>query len=160
MTAPRVGFGYDIHRLAPDRRLVLGGIPIEHPTGLVGHSDGDVLLHAIVDALLGAAGLGDIGTHFPDDDPAHAGADSVSFVERAVRLLAESGQRVASVDATVIAEAPRLAAHTEAMRTRIARALGVAPSAVNVKAKTNEGLGVIGAREAIAAMAVAVLEAR
>jgi len=157
MTGPRVGFGYDIHRLAPDRRLVLGGLVLEHPTGLAGHSDGDVLLHAVMDALLGAAGLGDLGAQFPSDDPAHAGADSLALLRQVGALVRGAGYVVASLDATVIAEAPRIAPHTGGMREAIARALGVGVDAVSVKAKTNEGLGAIGASEAIAAMAVALL---
>jgi len=156
MTAPRVGFGYDIHRLAAGRRLVLGGVAIEHPTGLVGHSDGDVLLHAIADALLGAAGLGDLGSLFPSDDPAYAGADSLDLLSRVGSKVREAGYEVASVDATVVAEHPRLAARTDAMRAKVAGALGVAVAAVSVKAKTNDGAGAIGAGDAIAAFAVAV----
>lgn len=154
----RTGLGYDIHRLAPDRRLVLGGVAIEHPTGLVGHSDGDVLAHAVMDALLGAAGLGDLGTHFPSDDPAYAGADSMGLLRRVAALVSGAGLVVASVDATVIAEAPRLAPHTAAMRAAIAAAIGLDHGRVSVKATTNERLGPIGAGEAIAALATALLE--
>ena len=157
MTGPRVGFGYDIHRLAPDRRLVLGGLVLEHPTGLVGHSDGDVLLHAVMDALLGAAGLGDLGAQFPSDDPAHEGADSLVLLRQVGALVRGAGYDVASLDATIVAETPRIAPHTSAMREAIAEALGVDAGAVSVKAKTNEGLGAIGASEAIAAMAVALI---
>ena len=153
----RVGLGYDIHRLAPDRRLVLGGVAIEHPTGLVGHSDGDVLAHAVMDALLGAAGLGDLGTHFPSDDPAYKGADSLALMKRVAGMLGGAGLVVASVDATVIAEAPRLAPHIEAMRRSVAAAIGIDAGRVSVKATTNDGLGAIGAREAIAALATALL---
>ena len=156
MSAPRVGFGYDIHRLAAGRRLVLGGVAIEHPAGLLGHSDGDVLLHAIADAVLGAAGLGDLGSHFPSDDPAYAGADSVELLRRVGSKVREAGFEVASVDATVVAEAPRLATRTGAMRAKVAAALGIAPEGVSVKAKTNDGVGAIGAGDAIAAFAVAV----
>lgn len=152
-----MGFGYDIHRLAPDRRLVLGGLVLEHPTGLAGHSDGDVLLHAVMDALLGAAGLDDLGTQFPSDGPAHARADSVALLRQVRALVSRAGYEVASLDATVVAEAPRLGAYLPAMREAIAGALGIRPSAVSVKAKTHDGLGEIGANEAIAAMAVALV---
>lgn len=157
MSGSRVGFGYDIHRLAPDRRLVLGGLVLEHPTGLAGHSDGDVLLHAVMDALLGAAGLGDLGAQFPSDDPAYAGADSLALLRRVGALVRDAGYAVASLDATVVAETPRIAPHAAAMRGAIAKALDVGVDAVSVKAKTNEGLGAIGASEAIAAMAVALI---
>jgi len=157
MSGPRVGFGYDIHRLVPDRRLVLGGLVLEHPSGLVGHSDGDVLLHAVMDALLGAAGLGDLGTRFPSDDPAYAGADSQVLLRQVSAMLREAGWRVASLDATVVAESPRIGPHAAAMRGAIATSLGVDPGVVSVKAKTNEGFGPIGAGEAIAAMAVALV---
>ncbi|HEX9268391.1 MAG TPA: 2-C-methyl-D-erythritol 2,4-cyclodiphosphate synthase [Candidatus Limnocylindria bacterium] len=142
----------------PDRRLVLGGVAIDHPTGLAGHSDGDVLAHAIMDALLGAAALGDLGTHFPSDDPAYAGADSVALLERVVKLVATAGYRIGSIDASVIAQEPRLAPLIAAMRDRIAAALGLDPGAVSVKATTSDGLGVVGASEAIAALATATLE--
>jgi len=157
MTGPRVGFGYDIHRLAPDRRLVLGGLVLDHPTGLAGHSDGDVLLHAVMDAVLGAAGLGDCGTRFPSDDPAYAGADSRVLLAEVAGLVRAAGFRVTSVDATVVAEAPRLGPHSVAMRQVIAAGLGVDPGCVSVKSKSNDGLGPIGAGEAIAAMAVALV---
>ena len=156
----RSGIGYDIHRLAPDRRLVLGGVAIEHPMGLVGHSDGDVLCHAVMDALLGAGGLGDLGTHFPSDDPAFAGARSLGLLGRVAALLRDAGLGVASVDATVIAEAPRLAPHTAAMRSAIAAAIGVDAGRVSVKATTNDGLGAVGAGQAIAALATALIEER
>ena len=158
MTGPRAGIGYDIHRLAADRRLVLGGVAIEHPTGLVGHSDGDVLLHALMDALLGAANLGDLGRHFPSDDPAYAGASSLGLLRRVSGLVREAGFAVASLDATVIAQAPRLAPHVGAMRDAVAGALGIESARVSVKATTNDGLGVVGSGEAIAALAIALLE--
>jgi 2-C-methyl-D-erythritol 2,4-cyclodiphosphate synthase len=158
MTGPRAGIGYDIHRLAADRRLVLGGVAIEHPTGLVGHSDGDVLLHALMDALLGAANLGDLGRHFPSDDPAYAGASSLGLLTRVGALIREAGLAVASLDATVIAQAPRLAPHVGAMRDAIASALGIESGRVSVKATTNDGLGVVGSGEAIAALAIALLD--
>ena len=154
----RAGIGYDIHRLAPARRLVLGGDAIEHPKGLVGHSDGDVLLHALMDAVLGAANLGDLGRHFPSDDPAFEGARSVELLRRVGGLVREHGLTVASLDATVIAQAPRLAPHVQAMRETIAATLGIAAERVSVKATTNDGLGVIGREEAIAALAIAQLE--
>lgn len=158
MTGPRAGIGYDIHRLAADRRLVLGGVAIEHPTGLAGHSDGDVLLHAIMDALLGAANLGDLGRHFPSDDPAYAGASSLGLLKRVGALIREAGFAVASLDATVIAQAPRLAPHVGAMRDAIAGALGIESGRVSVKATTNDGLGVVGSGEAIAVLAIALLD--
>ena len=158
MTGPRAGIGYDIHRLAADRRLVLGGVAIEHPTGLVGHSDGDVLLHALMDALLGAANLGDLGRHFPSDDPAYAGASSLGLLTRVGALIREAGFAVASLDATVIAQAPRLAPHVGAMRDAIAGALGIESGRVSVKATTNDGLGVVGSGDAIAALAIALLD--
>jgi len=158
MTGPRAGIGYDIHRLAADRRLVLGGVAIEHPTGLAGHSDGDVLLHALMDALLGAANLGDLGRHFPSDDPAYAGASSLGLLKRVGALVREAGFAVASLDATVIAQAPRLAPQVGAMRDAIAGALGIERGRVSVKATTNDGLGVVGSGEAIAALAIALLD--
>ncbi|HEY6204168.1 MAG TPA: 2-C-methyl-D-erythritol 2,4-cyclodiphosphate synthase [Candidatus Limnocylindria bacterium] len=158
MTGSRAGIGYDIHRLAADRRLVLGGVAIEHPTGLVGHSDGDVLLHALMDALLGAANLGDLGRHFPSDDPAYAGASSLGLLTRVGVLIREAGLAVASLDATVIAQAPRLAPHIGAMRDAIAGSLGIESGRVSVKATTNDGLGVVGSGEAIAALAIALLD--
>ena len=157
MTGPRAGIGYDIHRLAADRRLVLGGVAIEHPTGLAGHSDGDVLLHALMDALLGAANLGDLGRHFPSEDPAYAGASSLGLLKRVGALIREAGFAVASLDATVIAQAPRLVPHIGAMRDAIAGALGIESGRVSVKATTNDGLGVVGSGEAIAALAIALL---
>jgi len=157
MTGPRAGIGYDIHRLAADRRLVLGGVAIEHPTGLAGHSDGDVLLHALMDALLGAANLGDLGRHFPSEDPAYAGASSLGLLKRVGALIREAGFAVASLDATVIAQAPRLVPHIGAMRDAIAVALGIESGQVSVKATTNDGLGVVGSGEAIAALAIALL---
>jgi 2-C-methyl-D-erythritol 2,4-cyclodiphosphate synthase len=158
MTVVRTGIGYDIHRLVPDRRLVLGGVVIDHPTGLAGHSDGDVLAHAIMDALLGATALGDLGSHFPSDDPAYAGADSLRLLERVVTLVAAAGFRIGSVDASVIAQAPRLAPHLAVMRDRLSRALGIGRDAVSVKATTNDGLGIVGAGEAIATLATVIVE--
>jgi 2-C-methyl-D-erythritol 2,4-cyclodiphosphate synthase len=154
----RAGIGYDIHRLAADRRLVLGGVAIEHPMGCTGHSDGDVLLHALMDALLGAANLGDIGRHFPSDDPAYAGARSTELARKVGGLVRERGLSISSLDVTVIAQAPRLAPHVQAMREAIAKALDVGIDKVSVKATTNDGLGLVGAGEAIAALAIAQLE--
>jgi 2-C-methyl-D-erythritol 2,4-cyclodiphosphate synthase len=154
----RAGIGYDIHRLAADRRLVLGGVAIEHPMGLVGHSDGDVLVHALMDALLGAANLGDIGRHFPSDDPAYAGARSVELLRKVGALVRERGLGVGSLDATIIAQAPRLAPHTDAMREHIAAALAIGVERVSVKATTNDGLGLVGSGDAIAALAIATLD--
>ncbi len=153
----RIGIGYDIHPFGDGRRLVVGGVELHGETGLAGHSDADVLLHAIIDALLGAAGLGDIGAHFPPDDPQWRGASSLGLLSRTLTLLREAGMEVESLDSTVIAERPRLAPHLPAMRERIARALAISPTRVNVKATTNEGLGAIGRGEGIAAMAVALL---
>ncbi len=158
MSPSRAGIGYDIHRLAADRRLVLGGVAIEHPTGLVGHSDGDVLLHALMDALLGAANLGDLGRHFPSGDPAFAGVSSLGLLRRVGDLVRGAGFAVASLDATVIAQAPRLAPHVGAMRDAIAQALGIEAARISVKATTNDGLGTVGSGEAIAALAIALLE--
>jgi 2-C-methyl-D-erythritol 2,4-cyclodiphosphate synthase len=158
MTMPRSGIGYDIHRLVPDRRLVLGGVRIDHPTGLAGHSDGDVLAHAIMDALLGATALGDLGTHFPSDDPAYAGADSIGLLERVVTLVRSKGYRIGSVDASVVAQVPRLAPYLADMRDRLSRALGIELGAVSVKATTNDGLGIVGAGEAIATLATVIVD--
>ncbi len=154
----RTGIGYDVHRFAPNRRLVLGGVAIPHDRGLAGHSDADVLLHAIADALLGAAALGDIGKHFPPSDPAFRDADSRELLARVHTLVGEAHFRVVNVDATLIAEEPRVGPYTPAMCDVIAAILHVPPSAVSIKATTNEGLGFIGRREGIAALAVATLE--
>ena len=153
----RVGLGYDIHRIAPGRPLVLGGVRFESEWGLEGHTDADVLLHAIGDALLGGAGLGDLGDHFPPDDPAWKDASSLDLLRRIAELLARADFMVQNVDAMVVAEAPRLAPHREAMRVNIAGALGISPADVSVKATTNEQLGALGRREGVAAMAVALL---
>ncbi len=159
-SAPRVGIGFDAHRFAFGRPLVLGGVEIPWPRGLGGHSDADVILHAVMDALLGAAGCGDIGRHFPSDDPAYAGASSLGLLGRVRDLLAARGLRAAHVDVTVMAEAPRLAPYAPAMRAAIAGVLEVGEDRVNVKATTLEGMGAIGREEGIAAQAVASLEAR
>ncbi len=153
----RVGIGYDVHRLGEDEPLRLGGVDVEGAPRLLGHSDGDALLHAITDALLGAAGQGDIGQHFPPDDPTIAGIDSRELLRRTVRLIATLRYRVDNVDATVMAERPRLGPSLPAMRESIARTLGIDFERVNVKATTTEGLGDIGRGEAIAAIAVAML---
>jgi len=152
--ALRVGHGWDLHRLAAGRPLVLGGVHVEHDMGLLGHSDADAALHAVCDAILGACALGDIGRHFPDTDPAYAGADSRDLTRRVVALAQAAGWRVGNVDVTIVAQAPRLAPHIEAMRQATAEALGVAVGAVSYKAKTAEGLGPVGREEAIAAEAV------
>lgn len=156
----RVGIGYDIHRFEVDRTLVLGGVEFPGEAGLAGHSDADVLVHAIIDAVLGAAGLGDIGQHFPPDDPRWAGASSLDLLARAMLAVREAGFEVESVDSTVIAEQPRLALHIAAMRERIAGAIAVDAALVNLKATTNERLGAIGREEGMAAMAVALLRER
>lgn len=153
----RVGHGYDVHRLAEGRKLILGGVDIPWERGLLGHSDADVLTHAVMDALLGAAGLGDIGTHFPDTDPAYAGADSMKLLAHVVELLREQGFSVGNVDATVLAQRPKLAPHIPVMRDNLARVMGVSPDRVNVKATTEEGLGFTGSGEGMAAQAAATL---
>ena len=153
----RIGEGWDVHALVPGRRLVIGGVEIPHTAGLLGHSDADVLLHAVTDALLGAAALGDIGTHFPDTDAEFRGADSVVLLQEATRRVRAQGYEVSNIDSTVVAQAPRLAAHIPAMRARMAEALGLALEQVNVKAKTAERLGPVGQCQAIEARAVALL---
>jgi 2-C-methyl-D-erythritol 2,4-cyclodiphosphate synthase len=154
----RVGIGYDVHPLAEGRPLFLGGVHFDHPLGLAGHSDADVLLHAIMDAVLGAAALGDIGLHFPPGDPAYKGRSSLDLLRRVRSLVGEQGWRIVNVDATVIAEAPKLAPRVPEMRTAIGSACGLPPENVGVKATTNEGLGFIGRGEGIAAFAVALLD--
>jgi 2-C-methyl-D-erythritol 2,4-cyclodiphosphate synthase len=154
----RVGQGFDAHRLVPGRPLRLGGILVPFERGLEGHSDGDVLLHAVGSALLGAAGLGDLGRHFPSTDPSLHGIASAALLSRIRELVSARGHRIENVDATVIAEVPRLAPHLEKMETAIADALGIEPRRVNVKATSTDGLGVIGRGEGIAALAVALLE--
>lgn len=154
----RIGHGYDVHRLVEGRKLILGGVEIPHETGLLGHSDADVLLHAISDALLGAAALGDIGKLFPDNDPAYKGADSLVLLRRVNVHLETAGYRVVNVDATVIAQAPKLAPHILGMRKNIARALGAELSQISVKATTEEGLGFSGEKLGIAAHAVCLIE--
>ena len=153
----RTGIGYDLHRLAAGRPLILGGVHVPFERGPVGHSDGDALAHAICDALLGAAGLGDIGTHFPDSDPKWKGANSLSFLEHVSELVAERGLRIEHLDAVVITEKPKLGPHFPAMREALAKALDILPECINLKAKTNEGVDAVGRGEAIAAQAVATL---
>lgn len=154
----RIGHGYDVHRLVEGRELIIGGENIKYERGLLGHSDADVLTHAVMDALLGAAGLGDIGKHFPDSDERYRGADSLVLLSHVIALLASQGWKTVNVDATVIAQAPKLSPHIERMRDNLARVIGVSPSDVNVKATTEEHLGFTGAGEGIAAHAVALIE--
>lgn len=153
----RIGEGWDVHALVPGRALVIGGVHIPHTMGLLGHSDADVLLHAITDAILGAAGLGDIGRHFPDTDAQFRGADSAELLAEAARRVLAAGYSIGNVDSTVVAQAPRLAAHIPGMRECIAKALQVAPDQVNVKAKTAERLGPVGQGLAMEARAVALI---
>ncbi|NPC54503.1 2-C-methyl-D-erythritol 2,4-cyclodiphosphate synthase [Caenimonas soli] len=153
----RIGEGWDVHALVPGRKLIIGGVDIPFERGLLGHSDADVLLHAITDALLGAAGLGDIGRHFPDTDERFKGADSIVLLTEAARRVRERGMQIGNVDSTVIAQAPKLAAHIDVMRQRIAQALDLAPDFVNVKAKTAEKLGPVGQGLAIEARAIVLL---
>lgn len=153
----RAGIGYDLHRLEPGRKLVIGGVTLPFEKGTLGHSDGDALSHAICDALLGAAGLGDIGTHFPDTDPKWKGASSLIFLEQTRKMLDEKGLRIGHIDATVILEKPKLGPHFPGMRDALAKSLGVESAQINLKAKTNEGVGEIGRGEAVAAYAIATL---
>ncbi len=153
----RIGHGFDVHAFAAGRRLVIGGVEIPHERGLMGHSDADVLLHAVCDALLGAAGLGDIGHHFPDHDPRYKGVDSRELLRHVARLVGARGWLVANVDATIIAQAPKMAPHIPAMRSHIAADLGLELEAVNVKASTTERLGFTGRGEGIAAEAVCLI---
>ena len=154
----RIGHGYDVHRLVEGRRRILGGVEVPHTLGLLGHSDADVLTHAVMDALLGAAGLGDIGRHFPDTDPAYAGADSLKLLDHVVELLGARGWQVGNVDATILAQRPKLAPYLEQMRENLAARMKAALEQVNVKATTEEKLGFTGAEEGIAAHAVCLLE--
>lgn len=154
----RVGHGYDVHRLVEGRKLILGGVEIPYERGLLGHSDADVLAHAVMDALLGAAALGDIGKIFPDSDPAYAGADSLVLLKRVAEVLDENGYKIGNVDATVLAQRPKLAPHIPLMREKLAAAMGVDPGRVSVKATTEEGLGFTGTGEGMAAHAVALIE--
>ena len=154
----RIGHGYDVHRLVLERKLILGGVEVPFEKGLLGHSDADVLTHAVMDALLGAAGLGDIGKHFPDTDPAYAGADSMKLLEHVAGLLRARGWQVSNVDATILAQRPKLAPYIPAMRRALAGHLGLEEEQVNVKATTEEGLGFTGSGEGMAAHAVCLLE--
>ena len=154
----RIGHGYDVHRLVEGRDLILGGVKIDHHLGLLGHSDADVLLHAVSDALLGAAGLGDIGKHFPDTDPKYKGADSLELLRIVGEKVAAAGYRVSNIDVTMIAQKPKLRPHIEKMEENIAAALGIDPSRVNVKATTEEKLGFTGSEQGMACHAVCLLE--
>jgi len=156
----RIGQGYDCHALVPGRALIIGGVTIPHRAGLLGHSDADVLLHAIIDALFGAAGLGDIGRHFPDTDAQFRGADSRKLLRECARRIGEAGYAVGNIDATIIAQAPKMAPHLPGMIAAIAADLGIEPSQINLKAKTNERLGWEGREEGIAAQAAALLLAK
>ena len=153
----RIGHGYDVHRFAPDRLLVLGGVKIEYPYGLLGHSDADVLAHAVCDALLGALALGDIGKHFPDTDPAYENADSIVLLQKCFSIIAGYGYSVSNIDATIIAQKPKLAPYIDQMRRNIACACCTLPENVSVKATTEEGLGFTGALEGVSAHAVILL---
>lgn len=154
----RIGHGYDVHRLVEDRKLIMGGVEIPWEKGLLGHSDADVLLHAIADALLGALAMGDIGKHFPDTDPAFKGADSMKLLAHVVALVRERGYQVGNLDATIIAQKPKMAPHIATMRENIARVCGVEQDRINVKATTEEGLGFTGTGEGISAHAVVLME--
>jgi len=154
----RIGQGFDAHAFVAGRKLVIGGVEIPHHKGLEGHSDADVLLHAVCDALLGAAALGDIGQHYPDTDPSYRGADSRQILRATAKKVAEAGYRIVNVDATIIAQAPRMAPHVARMTGNIAADLGVKPAAISVKAKTTEGLGFVGRDEGIAVQAVVLIE--
>lgn len=154
----RIGHGYDVHRLVSERKLILGGVDVPYELGLLGHSDADVLTHAVMDALLGAVALGDIGTHFPDTDPTYKGADSLKLLDHVVALLAEKGWQVGNVDATIVAQRPKLASYLPQMKENLAAHMHIAPEQVNVKATTEEKLGFTGAGEGMAVHAVALLE--
>ena len=159
MSRFRVGIGNDIHRLVEGRKLILGGVEIPYDRGLLGHSDGDSLTHAITDALLGAAALGDIGSYFSDQDPRWAGADSFVFLRHVCDLLRERGFDIANIDATILAERPKMASHISEMKSKLAEAMGIERSQINIKAKTNEGVDAIGCGDAIGAQAVALVAA-
>ncbi|MCH5253025.1 MAG: 2-C-methyl-D-erythritol 2,4-cyclodiphosphate synthase [Lachnospiraceae bacterium] len=154
----RIGTGYDVHRLVPERDLILGGVKIDYEQGLLGHSDADVLLHAIMDAILGAAALGDIGKHFPDTDPAYRGVSSIYLLECVRKLIEKEGYRIGNVDATIIAQRPKMSPYIDRMKENIAKALQVEISRINVKATTEEGLGFTGTGEGISSQAVCLLE--
>lgn len=154
----RIGMGYDVHRLSAGRKLIMGGVDIPYEKGLLGHSDADVLVHAIMDALLGAAALGDIGSHFPDTDPAYEGISSIRLLEHVGKLLSDHGYKIGNIDATIIAQKPKMRPHIDQMRENIANALKIRPDQVGVKATTEEGLGFTGSGEGISAHAVCLLE--
>lgn len=154
----RIGMGYDVHRLSAGRKLIMGGVDIPYEKGLLGHSDADVLIHAIMDALLGAAALGDIGSHFPDTDPAYEGISSIRLLEHVGKLLSDHGYKIGNIDATIIAQKPKMCPHIDQMRENIANALKIRPDQVGVKATTEEGLGFTGSGEGISAHAVCLLE--
>ncbi len=156
----RIGHGYDVHKLVEERKLILGGVDIPYEKGLLGHSDADVLAHAVMDALLGAAGLGDIGRHFPDTDPAYAGADSLVLLERVMELLGQHGWQVENVDATILAQRPKLAPYIPQMRENLAARMGAPQGRINIKATTEEGLGFTGSGQGIAAHAVCLLSGK
>ena len=154
----RIGMGYDVHKLTKDRELILGGVKIPWEMGLLGHSDADVLIHAVMDALLGAAALGDIGKHFPDTDPAYKGISSILLLQHVTRLIEEHGFRIGNVDATIIAQKPKMAPHIPQMRKNMAQAMHIEESRLNIKATTEEGLGFTGRQEGISSQAVCLLE--
>ena len=154
----RIGMGYDVHRLSAGRKLIMGGVDIPYEKGLLGHSDADVLIHAIMDALLGAAALGDIGSHFPDTDPAYEGISSIRLLEHVGKLLSDHGYKIGKIDATIIAQKPKMRPHIDQMRDNISNALKIRPDQVGVKATTEEGLGFTGSGEGISAHAVCLLE--
>lgn len=153
----RIGNGYDVHKLVPGRKLIIGGVEIPHETGLLGHSDADVLTHAVIDCLFGAAGLPDIGTHFPDTDPKYKGADSILLLREAARLVREAGFEIGNLDCILVAQAPKMAPHIPAMKKRLAEAMGIPETAIGIKAKTEEGLGFTGSKEGMAAYTVCLL---
>lgn len=153
----RIGHGYDVHRLVEGRPLILGGVQVSYERGLLGHSDADVLTHAVMDALIGALGLGDIGRHFPDTDEKYRGADSLALLEHVIELVRREGYTIGNIDATIIAQQPKLAPYIEEMKQNLARVMGACPSAVNIKATTEEGLGFSGAGDGMAAHAVVIL---
>lgn len=154
----RVGIGYDIHRLVTGRSLILGGVSITYEKGLQGHSDADVLIHAICDALLGAAGLGDIGIHFPDNDPQYKDISSLKLLSQTCRLLTDKGYRIVNLDATILAEAPKMAPHRQKMQTVLADTMNISAADINIKATTTEGLGAIGKGEGIGALCIAMID--
>ena len=153
----RIGQGFDVHRLVAGRKLILGGVELDHPLGLAGHSDADVLTHALCDALLGAAGLGDLGRHFPDSEPRWQGADSLDLLARVMALLGGRGLEVVNADLTLLAQAPKIGPHAERMRNNLAKSMGLDPSLVSIKATTTEGLGLVGREEGLAALAVVLV---